>query len=367
MTPPGSILVVITRRIGDVLLATPLIRSLKQAWPQTTIDALVFRGTEGVLTANPDLREVLTVEARPTRSVHFSLLRRILRRYDLALSLLPGDRPTLYAWLAGKRCFGRLNPGAQSAWKRRLLDGWVEPGEDEHTVRAYLALTGPLHIPAVGRVVVSWRDQDAAAVPVTELAGVDFAVLHPYPKYHYKMWRESAWVEIGHWLQAQGLRVVLSGGPDPQEMQYVGSIAQALGPTTTNLAGALSLGQIGYLLSQARLFIGPDTSVTHMAAALGIATVALFGPSDPVKWGPWPKDFPPERNPWARQGSQRVGNVYLVQGSDPRGCVPCLLEGCDRHEQSFSQCLQRLSIMQVRAAAEQMLAAAGGVAPHESQ
>lgn len=360
MTPPGSILVVITRRIGDVLLATPLIRSLKLAWPQANIDALVFRGTGGVLSANPDLRQVLTIEERPTRSAHFSLLRRILRRYDLALSLLPGDRPTLYAWLAGKRCYGRLSPGAKSAWKRRLLDGWVEPGEDEHTVRAYLALTAPLHIPAVGRVVVNWREQDVAATPLTGLAGVDFAVLHPYPKYHYKMWRESAWIEIGRWLQSQGLHVVLSGGPDPKEVQYVGTIARALGLNTSNLAGTLSLGQIGHLLSRARLFIGPDTSVTHMAAALGIPTVALFGPSDPVKWGPWPQDFSPERNPWARQGSQQVGNVYLVQGSDPRGCVPCLLEGCDRHQQSFSQCLQRLSAMQVRAAVEQMLAPAGG-------
>lgn len=367
MTPPESILVVITRRIGDVLLATPLIRSLKRAWPQANIDALVFRGTEAVLAANPDLREILTIEERPSRSAHFSLLRRIVRRYDLALSLLPGDRPTLYAWLAGKRRVGRLNSGSKNAWKRRLLNDWVAPGEDEHTVRAYLALTVPLAISPMSRVVVSWREQDPIAAPIARLAGVDYAVLHPYPKYHYKMWREEAWIELALWLQTQGLHVVLSGGPDPKEMQYAARIAQALGPRATNIAGALSLGQLGYLISRARLFVGPDTSVTHIAAAVGTPTVALFGPSDPVKWGPWPKDFPPDRNPWTRHGSQRVGNVYLLQGTDPRGCVPCLLEGCDRHEESYSQCLQRLSTTQVQAAAEQMLASARQDLSHERQ
>lgn len=355
MTPPNTILVVITRRIGDVLLATPLIRSLKQAWPQAHIDALVFRGTEGVLTANPDLRQVLTIEERPTLSAHLSLLRRILRRYDLALSLLPGDRPTLYAWLAGKRRVGRLNAGAKHAWKRRLLHCSVPSSEDEHTVRAYLALTQPLQIAAVGHVVVSWRAQDEAAAPLIGLRDKKYAVLHPYPKHHYKMWHEQGWIDLGRWLQGHGMHVALTGGPDSHEVHYVTAIAREIGSNVENFVGKLSLGQMGFLLSQARLFVGPDTAATHMAAALGVPTVALFGPSDPIRWGPWPRDFSPECSPWVRHGSQRVDNVYLLQGDDPRGCVPCRLEGCDRHEQSFSQCLQRLSGEQVRAAAEQML------------
>lgn len=359
MTPPETILVVITRRIGDVLLATPLIRSLKLAWPQAHIDALVFRGTEGVLTANPDLRHVLAIEERPTRTAQISLLRRIARRYDLALSLLPGDRPTFYAWIAGKRRFGRLNGGSKNAWKRWLLNGWVQPREDEHTVRGYLALTQPLHIPAVGRLVVSWRDEETTFESFAALRDSNYAVLHPYPKYHYKMWHAQGWIDLGRWLQEQGMQVVFTGGSDVHEVQYVSAIAQALQGSVINLAGKLSLGQTGFLLSRAHVFIGPDTAVTHMAAALGVPMVALFGPSDPVKWGPWPQDFSPEHNPWVRRGSQSVGNVTLLQGTDPRDCVPCLLEGCDRHEQSFSQCLQRLSVDQVRTAVERVLARRG--------
>ena len=65
MSPPDSVLVVVTRRIGDVLLTTGLIRSLKHAWPSTFIDVLVFSGTEGVLAANPDIRRVITIAERP--------------------------------------------------------------------------------------------------------------------------------------------------------------------------------------------------------------------------------------------------------------------------------------------------------------
>ena len=70
MTAPRTILVVVTRRIGDVLLATPVIRTLRLAWPDAAIDVLVFAGTEGVLHANTDLRQVLTIAERPPLAAH---------------------------------------------------------------------------------------------------------------------------------------------------------------------------------------------------------------------------------------------------------------------------------------------------------
>src|SRR5262245_18250871 len=88
--PPRSILVVVTRRIGDVLLATPLIRSLKRAWPDAAVDALVFEGTEDAIAANPDVRRVLAIPQRPGLLRHLSLVLGMLRRYDVALSLVPG-------------------------------------------------------------------------------------------------------------------------------------------------------------------------------------------------------------------------------------------------------------------------------------
>jgi heptosyltransferase-3 len=336
---PGRILVVVTRRIGDELLATPLIRSLKQAWPAAEIDVLVFAGTQGVLTANPDIHTVHTVPERPGLAAHLGLLLRLSRRYELALSLVPGDRPTLYAWLAGQRSIGLLLDQPGQRWKQRLLDQWVAlDAANTHTVRAHLQLAGALGIPAVSDVVLSWSPEDAAAVDT--LLGKPcgaLAVLHPYPKFRYKMWHQQGWIDIASWLLGNGIRVVLTGGPDADERAYVDAIAQQLPTGVINAAGQLPLGGVAALLARAQFYVGPDTAITHMAAASGVPTIALFGPTDPLKWGPWPQGHPVANNPWRRGGDQRSGNVQIIQGRAT--CVPCGHEGCERHIGSTSDCL----------------------------
>ncbi|MDH5535516.1 MAG: glycosyltransferase family 9 protein [Betaproteobacteria bacterium] len=356
IAPPRSVLVVVTRRIGDVLLATPLIRSIKQGWPDTKIDVLVFDGTQGILAGNPDIREVRVVAERPEWLSHLGFLARLWRRYDVALSLLAGDRPTLYAWIAGRWRAGTLVDAANQRWKQHLLSRWVAFDDlNTHTVRMHLALTRELGIAPLGEVNVSWRPEDAQSVE-RALAGNarPLAVLHAYPKFNYKMWRPDAWIAVAQWLDQRGFRIVLSGGADAVEQEYVGTLARQMPSGTINVAGKLSLGGSGCLASRASLYVGTDTAMTHIAAAAGVPTVALFGPSNPVKWGPWPKGQPVDVNPWRRCGSQRAGNVALLQGAEP--CVPCLLEGCERNTASFSDCLQRLPPKNVIAAIEAVTA-----------
>jgi heptosyltransferase-3 len=356
MTPPASILVVVTRRIGDVLLATPLLRSLKHAWPDARIEALVFEGTQGAIAANPDVSRVVTIPERPRVAQHLALLARLARRYDLALSLVPGDRPTFYAWVAGRYRVGLLLPTRKERWKRPLLNRWLPFDErDTHTARMHLALAEALGIPAHPDVLVTWSVDEARAVDA--LLGADggrpLAVLHPYPKFNYKMWRPEGWAEVARWLLAKGYRSVISGGPDPAEIAYLRELDRAMPDGTLNVAGRLSLGGTGALLSRAALYIGPDTAVTHMAAALGVPTVTFYGPTDPVKWGPWPRGHPAHSNPWRRLGSQATGRVRLIQGNAP--CAPCNKEGCDRHVESYSDCLQEIPAAKVIAAIESVM------------
>lgn len=339
---PRRILVIVTRRIGDVLLATPLIRSLKSAWPQSRIEVLVFAGTQGVLAGNTDISAVHTVAERPALLQHLSLLARLFRQYDLALSLVPSDRPTLYAWIAGRRRIGLLVDRAGQRWKQNFLNRWVAFDPDNtHTLRNHLALAGALGIPAVADVAVAWRDDDTAAVDALLQGPCSaLAVLHPYPKFRYKMWHEAGWIAVARWLLDNGMRVALTGSPDPAERACVDAIAGQLPESVINAAGRLTLGGTAALIARAQFYVGPDTAITHIAAATGVPTIALFGPSDPVKWGPWPKGHPPDHNPWRRLGDQRAGNVQLVQGRAM--CVPCGHEGCARQLDSSSDCLQHL-------------------------
>ena len=353
-----SVLVVCTRRIGDVLLATPVIRSLKAAVPQAAIDMLVFRGTEDVVTANPDIRRVWTVSPGASVRESLTMLSQIWRRYDLALSVLPGDRPVFYAWAAGRRSMATVTPERKSWWKRLLLDGLESfDNFDTHTVVMNLRLLRLLGVAAVATPVVTWAPEDevAARAVFQDMDGSErYAVLHVTPKFVYKAWTASGWAMLGRWIRDCGLKVVVVGGTSVDERGTVARILDGLPPDVIDLTGRVTLRALGPILSRAALYVGTDTAVTHMAAALGVPTIALFGPSNPVKWGPWPSAWPADSpSPWKRVGSQQRGNVYVLQGEGD--CVPCLHEGCERHVNSMSDCLQQLPVSRVIEVAEQML------------
>jgi heptosyltransferase-3 len=349
---PRRILVVVTLRIGDVLLSTPVIRSLRLAWPQAEIDVLVFEHTEGVLLRNPDIHRVITVPERPGFWAHLRLISGLFRRYDLALTTLMGDRATLYAWLAGKTRIGMQDGSKKQRWKQHLLSRWaVYDHVDTHTLLTNLGLVDLLGIKRSHEVVVAWNPSDensvAGALPF-DIGAETFAVLHLSPKFSYKMWQQEGWIELARWLEENGTRCVLTGSSAPDELAYVGQIFRSMPSGTVNMAGKLSLAESAFLISRAKYYVGPDTALTHMAAALGTPTVALFGPSNPVTWGPWPKGYEQDRNPYRMKGTQRVNNVVLLQGEGD--CVPCILEGCDRHTASLSACLQNLPVASVIAA-----------------
>ncbi|MCC6532416.1 MAG: glycosyltransferase family 9 protein [Burkholderiales bacterium] len=353
--PPRSVLIVATQRMGDVLLATPLIRSLRAAWPAARLHALVFDDTAGVLAANPDLDTVLTVARRPPLRQHLTLFRQLWRRYDLALSTGAGDRPTLYAWAGGRRRIGLALPGASHAWKRKALDAWVAFDDlDTHTIALNLQLADALGIERCYHAALAWSAADEAQVRAALGSNPGpIAVLHLSSKFRYKDWRQDGWIELGRWLSERGMTIVLTGSDEPAERAAIEAVRSRLGAAASTLAPHFSLPQVACLLSRASLAIGPDTVVTHAAAASGVPTVALFGPSNPVKWGPWPRDQNAGLSPYRRRGSQHVGNVFLLQGEG--ACVPCLQEGCDRHTTSLSACLQQLPARRVIAAVETML------------
>lgn len=339
---PRRVLVVVTRRIGDVLLATPVLRSLRQAWPDATVDALVFSSTAEVLASNPDINKIHAIPERPSLSQHIVFIAKLFRRYDLALSLVAGDRPTLYAWCAGRRRVGLLLPTKKESWKRRFLHQWVPYDLNEkHTVLTHLSLLEPLGVPAISAVTPAWSSADElrAAQLLSPLRGERFVVLHLYPKFNYKMWSDAAWLELARWISEQKLRVVMTGSNDVAELAYINRLARQM-RAPLNLAGQLTINQSACVLAQATAYVGPDTALTHMAAALGIPTVAFFGPTDPLKWAPWPKGYHGRGTPWQRLGDQRVSNVAMVQGSAL--CAPCNKEGCKRNVNSFSDCLLAL-------------------------
>jgi len=339
------ILVVALRRIGDVLLTTPLVRSLRRAWPQATIDMLVFADTGGILRGNPDISRVIAMPADRSFGASIALAAKLARRYELAVSTQSGDRPTMFAILAGRHSLAPVegdNP--MSAVKRRILSQGVPVVPGLHRVEEMLRLADALGVARVAEVVCP-----AAVRPVLAPSEA-YAVIHPAPMFRYKRWTEAGWREIAAALTGRGLRVVVTGGPAAEERAYLDAVLEGVSVVRTD--GRLAWGELAALLADARVFVGPDTSVTHLAAAAGTPTVALFGPTDPRLWGPWPTGG--LQAPWEAAGTiQQRGNVVLVQ--NPLPCLPCQQEGCERHRTSYSRCLDELGAGQVLAAIDRAL------------
>jgi heptosyltransferase-3 len=344
LPPRPRILVIALRRLGDVLLSTPLIRSIRNAWPEARIDALVFAETAGILHGNPDIDRLLSMPSAPTTMQSLSLAGKLLRRYDLAVSTQSGDRPTWFSILAGKASVAPVEDRRSGRTKRLFLQRWAPYDPDAHRVEAMLQIADALGIQRASEVV-------PPGPPKSSLRRInDYAVVHASPFFIYKRWTAEGWRAVAAKLASTRLTVIATGGSGPSERRYLDEVWS--GTNVLRCDGQFDWCQLSAVLAGARIFVGPDTSVTHLAAATGCPTLALYGPTDPRLWGPWPKGG--LSKPWAAaSGCQRRENVWLLQHVYP--CSPCQLEGCERRLASESQCLTQLTPDIVCAAIERMI------------
>ena len=361
MSAPDTILVISLRYFGDVLLATPLIRSLRRAYPGAQIDALLFAGTEGMLEGNTDVRRVATVPERPSSAEQRALVRMLWRQYDLAVIAETGDRPHLYGWLAARRRMGLLPPQlGKRWWKHRLLAKGVTATASEPRFQAYAHLSRAMELDYQPDVVVptaGTSPQQLCDWLGFDPATVRYAVLHLAPRFRYKRWNADGWRDLISWLRQRGFRVVVTGGHAQAEREYVEQVLGGSANEVVNLSGRLRFAQTADLLRSAALYVGPDTATTHLAAACGTPTLALYGPTDPGIWGPLPHgglDLP-----YARSAPlQQRGNVRVLQESS-LPCVPCQQEGCERRRESYSACLDLMRAERVIEVAQRLLSQAG--------
>ncbi|MHB1124573.1 MAG: glycosyltransferase family 9 protein [Ramlibacter sp.] len=352
------VVIIVTRQIGDVLLTTPLLQAARERWPQARIDVLAFAGTAGMLHGNPHLDRLLEYPARLGWSGFRSLVRRLWRQYDLALVADPGDRAHLLGWIAAPRRSGVIPAHGASNWLKRLaLEQVVVSAGDlgsVHVTAERQALIAPW---ASGRLpppqVVPPPARDLPP-PLRELVRPGAVVVHAPSMWPYKQWPIIHFEQLVAGLLAQGRQVVLTGSGGGRDQECIAPL-RALGqpPRLVDASGRLNFNELAALLRQAALYIGPDTSVSHLAAATGMPVIAIFGPTNPLRWAPWPAKGEAQAL-FARSAAvQQAGNVTVLQGTQP--CVPCGRAGCEDHRQSRSDCLQSISPEQVLAQADRIL------------
>jgi heptosyltransferase-3 len=175
--------------------------------------------------------------------------------------------------------------------------------------------------------------QDAEKKVRTLVSGA-FIHVHPASRWRFKCWSSAKNAELVDRLAADGHQVVITAAPDPEELAFVEEIRAHIRSAPLNLAGQLSIKELGALTARAKLFIGVDSMPMHLAAAMGTPTVVLFGPSGESVWGP-------------------VNVAHRVVHS-AHSCRPCGLDGCGGGK--VSDCIVSLPVNAVHAAARELLA-----------
>lgn len=330
---------------GDILLATPLLKVLRRTRPNAVIDVLVYRGQAAILEGNPDPSEVLLASKHPDFREYRMLMRRLWRAYDLAITTKHTDRAVLYTVAAGRSRLAVVPPG-RDWWKCHFTQAHVFYDHYQtHTLVQNATLATLLGIePCFDVRVPAAADAPTVVTGLLpdELAACPFAVLHLNPGLPHKRWTLSGWAAVAADLARRGLRLVLTGDGSRFETGYLEEAMRRMPAGIINLSGRLRFADVAELLRRCRVYIGTDTVTSHIAAAVGVPTVALFGPETPRVWGPWPKGGRYEQTPFPGPGNQRAGNVLVVQSTTP--CPTCRQADCLRRSERKRSCNLMLSL-----------------------
>ena len=343
-------LVIKLRHHGDVLLAAPVLSVLKARAPKAEVDALVYADTAPMLEGHPALARLHGVDRRwrtagtLVRLAHerrlFAALR--ARRYDLVLHLSEQPRG---AWLA--RTLGaryRVAPridGRGAFWENSFSHFYpLVGGGRRHQVELNLDALRRIGVqPSMDERRVAFVPGAAAEARVDALlaghglAAGGFVHVHPASRWRFKCWPAERNAELLNRLGIDGHRIVVTAAPDAAEAAFVDEILRRTQAPVINLAGQLSVKELGALSARASAFIGVDSMPMHLASALGTPLVAIFGPSGDAEWGPW-------------------GGRFRVVTS-AHACRPCGLDGCGGGK--VSECLTLLPVAAVHEAVRELL------------
>lgn len=296
MSPPERFLIVRTSALGDVVHSLPVLTALRKRFPQAAIGWVIERRLAPLLEGHPSLDQLIRVDTKGWRQgrLSWTTLRSIqsfiaeLRRFraDVALDLMGNHKAGVIAALSG----ARRKIGLRRADRREPSSAlWINEGvaaSGEHAVEEPLsvlaALREPQGPPDFGADLIAAGA--AAPAAVSALAARGFFLVHPGAGWHNKRYPTELWGTAAAELSAEtGLACAVAWGPGERSMAE--EVVAAAGEAT--LVEAPDLPSLIALLRRSRLVLGGDTGPVHLAHAVGTPVLALMGPTDPARHGPY--------------------------------------------------------------------------------
>ncbi|WP_447979702.1 lipopolysaccharide heptosyltransferase II [Candidatus Nitrospira bockiana] len=329
MPPYHRILIIKPSSLGDIVHALPVLHALRVRYPSARIDWLVKREWAGVLERAEGLDRMWPVDRglKAWLSVVPALR---AAQYDLVLDLQGLFRSGVMAWLTGCReriGFANGREGSRLFYRRRV----AVPTADMHAVDRYLLLAAAVGAGHEGKPEFRLRPTAEDREEVGRLlrraglkTGTDWIAMNVSARWETKQWPAGDFADAADRLQSEGLgQVLMIGGPGDRRASE--TVVNTMRTPVIDLTGHVPLTLLPCLLGEASVLLTNDSGPMHIAAAMGTPVVALFGPTSPVRTGPYGE-----------------GHVVMAAGV---ACSPCFSRVCRNAVRL--ECLHRIRPEQV--------------------
>jgi lipopolysaccharide heptosyltransferase II len=339
------VLVVRLRSIGDTVLITPALHALRRFVPHAEIDVLLEDWVAPLLEGSTDCDRIITTKRHASLAARVGLARELrAARYDVAFNLHGGPTATLLIRASG----ATHRIGAANYQFAHLHNHLVPPGhliwggEKTHAVEHHLALVGWAGVPVNRRAPTRLTVTDHAAqnleAKLRKEAGdgfsKPFAVIHPAAAFESKRWATANFARLAEHVTARGLTPIAVAAP--HEAKIIKSLKTEARVPVLSFTD-LSLPEIKALLARSSLFVGNDSGIAHIAAALRLPVVVIFGSSDIACWRPW--------TPINEEASA------TLRAEMP--CAPCPGYTCTKF--AAPECIRRVTVEQATATIDRIL------------
>jgi predicted lipopolysaccharide heptosyltransferase III len=333
-----KVLLVRLRSIGDTVLATPSVFALKRFLPNVEVDILVEDWVAPVLENHPHIDRVLVLERGGLMTRAHTARELRAANYDVVYNLHGGTTATFLT-----RATGARHRVGYKTYQYAGLHNYQAPSplllwgqQKTHSVEQQLALLGWTGVPVTDRPRTQLGVQPEAAEAVNErlaaagLTDRKTALIHPAAAFATKQWATENFSRVAEFLADRGLAPVAIAAPHENAVLDT-LMAEASVPIESF---NLSLPEVTALAARSQLFVGNDSGIAHIAAAVGTPSVVIFGSSNVAHWRPW---------------NRAAAEIVFEE----MPCQPCHGYFCEKFAQP--ECILRVPVARVTAAIDRAL------------
>jgi len=309
--PDPRFLLIRLGSLGDIINALPAAAALRDTFPESRIDWAVEPRWKRLLAGNPDLNEIVFVDRKSAGGIAATIRRLRAAKYTCTIDFQALYKSALLGFFSGApRRIGFTSEYAREGFAARFYTDRLNP-RGPHKVDHNLTLVGSAGAAtSKARYPISVRPEEESEV-ATELEKhnlKDFFVMSPGGGWRSKCWPPERYGELhGKIVSRFGWRGVIGFGPGEENLAR--EVVSAAGDSSP-VAIPMGLGPLIALLRRAKFVVAADTGPLHLACALGVPVVGLYGPTDPSRNGPFSADDVVVRNLRLAETDYRRGKTY---------------------------------------------------------